>query len=358
MNYSRQNNFDLIRLVAAIQVMLFHGFSFFDMNVRWQKDFQMGVYLLPGVPIFFTISGFLIFQSLERNRSNLKKYFINRALRIYPALNVCLAFTILLMTVARQIDWPLVFSTNFLSWFFAQISFFQFYKIPEFADWGVGHPNGSLWSISVEVQFYLVLPLLFLYLLKENLSLKKKNLILLTLVVISIFFNYWVTQCFKGSEILKNLLGLFILKYLYFFCSGILIHLNFDFLRKYLVGKAWIWIPLFIIFTIIFRNWFHLFENVYETNFAGILGEIILSLATISAAYSAPWLSARILNGNDLSYGIYIYHMPIFNYFYHQHPSIDIPTFIVICLSIIMVSLLSWRVVEKNVLKLKSKIQI
>lgn len=357
MTYSRENNFDLIRLVAAIQVMLFHGFTFFNMtNVSWGEDFQMFVYLLPGVPIFFTISGFLIYQSLERNRTKLKKYFINRGLRIYPALYVCLAFTILLLLISGEIDWPLIFSKSFLGWMGAQLTVFQFLKIPAFDSWGVGHPNGSLWSISVEVQFYLILPLMVIFLLKEKSSLRTKNLILTGVIAVSLAYNIWVKKTFPQETTQYKVLSLFILEYLYFFCSGILIHLNFQYLKKYLVGKGWIWMILFIVFTAIFHNWLNLFENVYDASVLGLLGETILSLATISVAYSLPSLSKKLLKGNDLSYGIYIYHMPVFNYFYNQQPNITLEKFIIICFAIIFIAFLSWRVVEKNVLKLKSKI--
>ncbi|MGR3809825.1 acyltransferase family protein [Jiulongibacter sp. NS-SX5] len=357
MTFSRENNFDLIRLVAAIQVMLFHGTTFFNLtNVDWGKDLQMTVYLMPGVPIFFTISGFLIYQSVERNRDKLKKYFVNRALRIYPALYVCLAFTIMLLLISGYIYWPLVFSKSFLGWLAAQLSVFQFLKIPAFDNWGVGHPNGSLWSISVEVQFYLILPLMALYLFKKDASLTKKNLMILGILILSVVYNIWLKNSYPETSKIGKLLSLFIMKYLYFFCVGVLIYLNFDKLKRFLVGKAWIWISVFIIYTVVFRNWLNLFENVYDVSFLGIVADLILSLATISAAYSMPKLSGRLLNGNDLSYGIYIYHMPVFNYFYHRQPNISIEKFIIICLGIIFIAFLSWRVVEKNVLKLKSKI--
>ncbi|UBM59735.1 acyltransferase [Marinilongibacter aquaticus] len=354
----RHNNFDLIRLVAAVQVMLFHAFTHFNVQAPFADQIKGFVYLLPGVPIFFTISGFLIYQSLERNRDKLKKYFVNRALRIYPALYVCLAFTLLLLIISRELNWDVAFKGSFIAWLFAQLSMFQFYHIPEFDSWGVGRPNGSLWSISVEVQFYLFLPILVLFIMPLSKKKWGKNLLVLGIAALSIYYNIWLNTHLNENQTLYKIMDVFLMKYLYFFCMGILIHLNFDWLKKYLVGKAWFWIPFFILFTLVFRNWLNLFENVYETNVLGLAGEIILSLTTISAAYSAPGISERLLRGNDLSYGIYIYHMPVFNYLMMEYPSLNWAQFITICLSILMIASLSWSIVEKNVLKLKTKIRV
>ena len=153
MTLNRNNNFDLIRLIAAFQVLLWHGavhLKVFDSLFV----FLSLIFQFPGVPIFFTISGFLISYSLERNNFDLKKYFKNRSLRIFPALWVCTIFTAILLFLFGK----MTVLKDEISWFLAQISFFQFYSSPSLKSWGVGHPNGSLWSIAIELQFYLILP--------------------------------------------------------------------------------------------------------------------------------------------------------------------------------------------------------
>ena len=358
MSLSRENNFDLIRLIAALQVMVYHSLTHFQVQANWAEPLKQVVYLLPGVPIFFTISGFLIYQSLERNRHGLKKYFVNRFLRLYPALWACLAFTILLITLSGHLNWEVIFTQRFLLWFTAQLSFFQFYPLEDFRTWGVGHPNGSLWSISVEIQFYLLLPVLFYLLFDKKYALRTKNIVLFILMAISIAFNYYQQQMVAEHKTIGSLMGVFILHYLYFFCSGIILYLNFERLKKFLVGKGWIWIGLFILYTVIFHNWLNYFENVYETSLAGIIGESLLAIATISAAYSKISLSSKILSGNDLSYGIYIYHMPVINYFYTQTKYITPLKFVSILAAIVVIAFFSWRIIEKNVLKLKTKINL
>ncbi len=63
-----KNNFDLIRLFAAFQVALVHVFHIMEIETAWVGSFILHLlYLFPGVPIFFFISGFLISRSYENN---------------------------------------------------------------------------------------------------------------------------------------------------------------------------------------------------------------------------------------------------------------------------------------------------
>ena len=134
---------------------------------------------LPGVPIFFLISGFLIAMSYEKN-SNLKEYIKNRVLRIYPALYLNIIISILILYYFGF----LYFNFEFFSWLIAQISILQFYNAEMFRGFGVGVINGSLWTISVELTFYIALPILF--------YLYNKNRIVVVLLIISSFvlWNY------------------------------------------------------------------------------------------------------------------------------------------------------------------------
>ena len=349
MQISRNNNFDIIRLLTATQVMWWHGASqleVFDVLLPY-------IYYLhqfPGVPIFFAISGFLISYSLERSNFNIRKYIKNRALRIYPALWFCTAITIALLVY---------FSINFtikdlLIWLAAQLTFFQFYAGNSLKTWGVGHPNGSLWTISVELQFYFLLPII-LYAVKNLKEIYKKNIVLISIFIGSVLFaNYFQSLPFiKNNLIFEKLWGVTIFHYLHFFMVGILFYVNFDFLKKYLEGKAILWFITYIFYFSIVSEKLHLYNDPFDTNIWGVISYILLSFFILSAAFSTKYVPKNLLNHNDISYGIYIYHMLVLNSLISLGMMYQFNAWLLLNLFTILIALISWFLIEKQALKMK-----
>jgi peptidoglycan/LPS O-acetylase OafA/YrhL len=86
-----QNNFDLLRLLAAGCVLLGHSF---DLLVRHQPFFKLEnvSWGAIGVLVFFCVSGFLVARSWDTGPRVLA-FAIKRALRLLPALAVALLLT-------------------------------------------------------------------------------------------------------------------------------------------------------------------------------------------------------------------------------------------------------------------------
>lgn len=353
---SRNNNFDLIRLLAALQVVFWHGCAHFEGLFDYFYNFLRVIYSLPGVPIFFTISGFLIYHSFENNKTNLKKYLRNRFLRIYPALWCCIALTIFLLVISSDIPSSYYFSSSFFIWLAAQLTFFQFYATDVLKSWGVGHPNGSLWTITVEIQFYLLLPILA-FLFDRFLTKRLHKNIFYGIILISCFgLKYLFFAEFDTvNSVVKSLYGVTILSHLHHFCIGILIYINFDVLKRHLENKALWWLIGYVGFVLLFKEYLNWYDSVYETTTISLVSNIILSMLTISCAFTLPNLSEKIMRGNDLSYGIYIFHMPVFNYFLATGVLVTAPVFMGIILLIIGIGFLSWRLIERPALQLKTK---
>ena len=93
----RENNFDFLRLLFSCLVVYFHSFNPLgtkEFLYDWSNE-QIGVGPL-SVKCFFIISGYLIFQSLERSK-NLIDYYWKRILRLFPGLLAMLIFVVLIM---------------------------------------------------------------------------------------------------------------------------------------------------------------------------------------------------------------------------------------------------------------------
>ncbi|MBI3396596.1 MAG: acyltransferase [Spirochaetia bacterium] len=113
-----------------------------------------------GVDLFFVLSGFLIYGILlhefgTKGRVDLPKFYVRRTLRIFPGyyffLLITLAAVALIAAKAKAGTPQAVAAATTLHGFFADFLFLSDY-LPS--------SNGTTWSLAVEEQFYLVLPLL------------------------------------------------------------------------------------------------------------------------------------------------------------------------------------------------------
>ncbi len=168
MNYRRE--IDGLRAIAIVPVVLFHaGFTSFS-----------GGYV--GVDVFFVISGYLlttiIYGEIVQNRFSILKFYERRIRRIMPALVlvilVCLPpamFWMLpwqLMEFGRSVMAVSLFSSNFFFWS----------ESGYFAPVAESKPLLHTWSLAVEEQFYVFLPLFLILVWRYG----KKALLALILI--------------------------------------------------------------------------------------------------------------------------------------------------------------------------------
>lgn len=360
MTFPRQNNFDLIRLLAAIQVLVYHLLNHFNVLEKYSLV-PVILNQFPGVPIFFFISGFLITASYNKPNSTIKTFFKNRILRIYPALWVCLVFTIILLAFFGEIELE---NPKFYLWILAQMTFFQNYSPAIFESWGVGHPNGSLWSIVVELQFYMILPFICLYLNKLG-SLRRINWAIAIVFIIFYLFNHIVHALSidptSDFYILNKPKPLFILKFLgttvvwnlYYFLIGIFVYYNFKFLKKYLENKFPFWAVIYLLYITFLVTNFQEFTSPDADNIYAFIELFLLAAFTFSFAFSFTTLSEKLLRHNDISYGIYIYHMPVINTILALQIKGTILKLLISSIIVINLAILSWIFIEKKAISLK-----
>jgi peptidoglycan/LPS O-acetylase OafA/YrhL len=99
---NRHNNFDIVRLLAALQVLQEH--SAYWLNLPRPEWFIYLAGLFPGVPIFFIVSGFLVTTSYLFGAGGTVAFFARRMLRIYPALWVNVGLTILMLAATSSLS--------------------------------------------------------------------------------------------------------------------------------------------------------------------------------------------------------------------------------------------------------------
>ena len=334
-----ENNFNLLRLYGAFQVLFQHSLYYI-----WNHNLESNnpLYILNsimqqfhGVSIFFLISGFLIFMSYEKH-SNIIDYTLNRVLRIYPALYVNIFVSLVILYIFGYLH----FNLNFFFWLIAELSIFQFYNIDMFRDFGVGVINGSLWTISVELTFYILLPtLVFIY---------KRN-IFIFIVILMLSFLVWRYDIVSNHNLIYNkIIHISILPHLFVFMIGMIFYKYFDSFQKYIEDKFLIWFLVYLLFFYIPHD-----VNLYISIIYYIIKWTLFAFVVFSFAFSWRGASYKLLKGNDYTYGIYIYHMLIVNIFVELGLIRDTKYLVYIILLSVLMGVLSWFFVEKPFLRLK-----
>jgi peptidoglycan/LPS O-acetylase OafA/YrhL len=145
-----------LRVLAIVTVIQFHvsWILALEKGVPLDGDFfEISTKIFFGMDLFFILSGFLIGSILLRSldtsgTQNLRRFYVRRVLRTFPSYYVVLTILALTttLTAAQRRHLPLeyVYGTNFLSLQRPSVVMF----------WG--------WSLALEEQFYLTVPVLFL----------------------------------------------------------------------------------------------------------------------------------------------------------------------------------------------------
>ena len=195
-----RKDIQMLRGIAVLLVVFFH------LEV---PGFNSGFL---GVDVFFVISGYLMAVMYDPTKK--KEFFVKRAKRLLPAYFAVLLFTLLLALVItvpsdfRQVSSQAVFATFFVSniGFWLENSYF---------DKAAFKPLLHLWSLGVEIQFYLLVPAIY-WLFKK---IKASYVLMLVLSAIACFLVLSVSP--KSSFFLlpfrvwEFLIGFGVAKYIY-----------------------------------------------------------------------------------------------------------------------------------------------
>src|SRR3984893_8503907 len=144
---NRQPGLDLLRAIAIVLVILYHAGLF---GFVLPYDVQRFGWI--GVDLFFVLSGYLIagqlLSALARGKSwNVRRFYWRRALRILPAFLVIVAICFFLPSLREYPVMPPVW---------------KFLTFTQNLGLRGGTTFSHAWSLCIESQFYLLLPLLLL----------------------------------------------------------------------------------------------------------------------------------------------------------------------------------------------------
>jgi peptidoglycan/LPS O-acetylase OafA/YrhL len=296
----RGNNFDFIRLMLAILVILSHSYALGTGSERNEPInlITRGQTTSGGLAVdsFFILSGFLITQSWQRSRS-IWSYLRKRVARIYPAFIVAMALCLFVVCpLSNPKGWSILDSRVIVDYFVHTANLdgtpvegtFSSNVYP-------GEVNGSIWSIRFEFWCYIGLAALgMLGMLK-----RPRPTLLLFLTFIFIHLGFDLTHWNPGFKIVGRILGWPLLwaRVLPLFMAGVMYAVWEP--RMPLHGRwAAAALLMLAIGTLIPHGWTVLFP--------------------VAGAYFLFWLSQTPLlpmnhfgRYGDFSYGTYLYAFPI-----------------------------------------------
>jgi len=158
------------RFVAFLGVFFYHSFYTEIDAIKATDEYRFikGVFANGnlGVDFFFVLSGFLIIYLLisERNATgkiDIRKFYVRRVLRIFPLYYLCLVFGFLVFPLIKHYLGAVVSESADIRYYLFFLSNFDIIRNGVLPDAG---SLGVLWSISVEEQFYLTVPLILVLL--------------------------------------------------------------------------------------------------------------------------------------------------------------------------------------------------
>jgi len=360
---------DSLRGIAALSIFFYHIYATIGGLTEW--SFPISIIperlidlTLAGIPLFFIISSFTLYLSLDNRVSEEKKilkFYLRRLFRIAPLFYLLLIVVVLdaLLVQKKALYWREVLS-NFT---------FTFNLVPQY--------SSSLfsdgWTVGVEMLFYLVLPLIFI-----TVHTVRRSIILFIGI-------YWLSKYCRlliGTMVGENVMmstNYFFYNFFhwaYIFPIGIICYLIYkSYLPKikteYQSPASLVMLSIsFVILLILINNItisMALFD-VYEplANLTSLMP--MSSLAFVLLILSLSLRSNRFIVNRftrfygTISYSLYLVHpflinplKPVYIYFYeHTIYSTDLSLFFCVLLTLLIVtpvSLLTYHLIEVRGIK-------
>lgn len=343
------NNFHIIRLIAAIFVIISHSYPLTGIAERdwmWLATFGNFSFSYIGLSTFFIISGYLITQSAGPEKMMTGKRILaflwRRILRIFPGILVMVALTVFVLG-------PLVTNVS-LSEYFADGATREYLKTGslyfiKYALPGVfgdnPYPvavNGSIWTLSYEFTMYMGVLFFAIFGL-----LRFRWITLLIWLVALGHFGFLPSHTPPNVWEPLNLDIYAFAKFFLYFLGGMVFYL----FKDKILYKWWI-------FLLVTAVWIGSFVTPYVLMISYVcLPYIIIYLAHLPGRMNG-WAKY-----GDFSYGMYLYAFPVQQTIAHFWPILglgEITTEYMMPLAIVLTfpfAYLSWKLVEEPALRWK-----
>ncbi len=327
-----KNNLDCLRLILASIVVFFHIYALTNIDTFSVFDKYLSRHF--AIKSFFVISGLLIYWSYSRS-SSIGSYFEKRFRRIYPAYFTVIVVSAVAFFALSSLPAKQYFGIGFWQYLGANLLFLNFLapSLPGvFMSNANTALNGALWTLKIEVAFYLFVPIMHYSCRKLG-----TKATLISIFGLSCLWKYGFMGLAKmdnSREIYTKMQVEFPAQLVYF-TAGVLLLLYYDKLKYHFRSISIITICVFAV-----DHWL----------VGGVLDVIWVSGFVFVFGFGRYF--GNFSKFGDFSYSVYIVHWPILQTLISVHLPRLAPMFFltIALLSIFMASVLIWNLVESRFL--------
>ncbi len=294
------NNMGAVRYYLAMCVITAH------FNLVYGTDFAMPTSSYNAVGGFFALSGFLVYKSWLSS-GGIRPYLLRRARRILPPYLFIVLLCAFGLVAFSTLSWKeYFFNIDWLKYVVSNAVFLNFLE-PElpgvFQSLPVHAVNGSLWTIKIEVLLYISIPIFSAIIAmlhkKRGNSLRNVVWTVVGIYVMSMAYRLCFSHLYLTTDKeIYNILSRQVFGQLMYFYTGVLIYFVHDFFMKHRIGIAII--VLLIVLTASNMPYYEI-----------IISPLVVSTATLLFSFAGNFGFLQKLNVNNVSYDMYLYHMPI-----------------------------------------------
>lgn len=345
--------YDGLRAFSIILVVLTHLGM---VNIMPQNDYALNrvwvlISGLTGVQVFFSLSGFLITGILLKeqtttNTINLKNFYIRRFLRLLPPLIIFYVAVGILMYFHKIVTTSVGFTMAVT---------YTYNFIPARLYSG---ELGHMWSLAVEEQFYIVWPVILIFI-----AAPKKLYGILIAIIIACFAAIYILPGIPMQGGASTLGELFLVKRWFLPAVGpIMIGSGFAIFRHYNNDRLTVSMKnnrkILLFAALLYASPLYLPGKLLESNAIFVSFGVSLLLLWIYYNQESKLTNALQLQPltyiGKISYGIYVYQ----GFFLRTGPKeegLPVQFFPFNIILTVVVAILSYELFEKQVLKLKNR---
>jgi peptidoglycan/LPS O-acetylase OafA/YrhL len=364
----RYKEFDSLRGLAALIVIIGHHMMVFPAYESYQYELNSPfmVYLFKETPLrlifssgnesvilFFVLSGFVLYLSINNTKFHYPTYIIKRVCRIYIPFLVAISLSIMAKMLLSRND--MLFISNWFSksWTTEDSPALLLQHLMFIGQYNTDAYNNVIWSLVHEMRISIIFPFLILLFVR-----KKLKQSLLWLIVLSLSSTMVLYLFGSSVEITSSLLTV---HYITLFLMGsLLAKYRYALFTYTLKMQKSIKILLLLVAVVCFMyegliGEVDLLNNYIFRDYVVSCGVCILMIMSVSSFRLSSLLKSKVLTYlGEISYSLYLYHLiSLFSIMYLFYDKM--PTSFILILSFFfsfLLSSLAYRFIEKPCMNL------